>query len=145
MQRAIPCTIMRGDTSKGLYFDTRDLPADPAARNRVLLAAIGSLDARQIDGVPSTAAPIPPDFLDVAGSACGALLPTGRLLDRVARSEVTCIDNGMPVVLMRAADLGKTGDETVDAPQVTAQRAALLRKLMRGEIYVPASLWEGLP
>jgi 4-oxalomesaconate tautomerase len=28
---------------------------------------------------------------------------------------VTCIDNGMPVVLMRAADLGKRGDESPEA------------------------------
>jgi 4-oxalomesaconate tautomerase len=68
-------------------------------------------DAR-IDGVPGTAAPIPVDFLDVAGGSCGALLPTGRTRDVIEGVEVTCIDNGMPVVLMRAADLGKTGHES---------------------------------
>src|SRR5256886_5706340 len=51
------------------------------------------------------------DFLDVAGSSCGSLLPTGSPIDRIAGLELTCIDNGMPVVLMRAADLGKRGDE----------------------------------
>ena len=51
MQRAIPCTLMRGGTSKGLYFHERDLPADQAVRDRVLLAAMGSPDVRQIDGV----------------------------------------------------------------------------------------------
>src|SRR5277367_4642571 len=51
MLRAIPCTLMRGGTSKGLYFHRRDLPADPATRDRVLLAAMGSPDVRQIDGV----------------------------------------------------------------------------------------------
>ena len=51
MLRGIPCTLMRGGTSKGLYFHARDLPADPAARDRILLAAMGSPDARQIDGV----------------------------------------------------------------------------------------------
>ena len=50
-QRAIPCIIMRGGTSKGPYFQAKDLPADPAARDRVLLAAMGSPDARQIDGL----------------------------------------------------------------------------------------------
>ena len=51
MLRAIPCTLMRGGTSKGLYFHARDLPGDVAARNRVLLAAMGSPDVRQIDGM----------------------------------------------------------------------------------------------
>lgn len=67
-------------------------------------------DAR-IDGVPGTAAPVALDFLDVAGSSCGALLPTGSLLDVVNDIEVTCIDNGMPVVILRASDVGKTGYE----------------------------------
>jgi len=68
-------------------------------------------DAR-IDGVPGSAAAIPIDFLDVAGSSCGKLFPTESNLDRIEGIEVTCIDNGMPVVLMRAADLGKRGDES---------------------------------
>lgn len=214
MLSAIPCTLMRGGTSKGLYFDAAALPADRNARDRVLLAAMGSPDLRQIDGVggahpltskvavisrsrrsdadvdylflqvavdkaevsdaqncgnilagvgpwaiengmvaataevthvrihmvntgsiavahvptprgvveyegetridgvPGTAAAIPLEFLDVAGSSCGALLPTGQASDRIDGIDVTCIDNGMPVVLMRAADLGVSGDET---------------------------------
>lgn len=213
-QTAIPCTVMRGGTSKGLYFRLADLPADRATRDAVLLAAMGSPDPRQIDGmggahpltskiavvgppthpdadvdylflqavvdeariddgqncgnllagigafaieegmfpaqdgvtnvrinmlntkslavaaiqtpggkvrydgdaridgVPGTAAPVPIDFLDVAGSSCGALLPTGAARDVVDGIEVTAIDNGMPVVVMRAADFGKTGYET---------------------------------
>ena len=50
-QRAIPCLFMRGGTSRGPYFCSGDLPADAAARDRVLLAVMGSPDARQIDGV----------------------------------------------------------------------------------------------
>jgi 4-oxalomesaconate tautomerase len=65
-----------------------------------------------IDGVPGTAAPVTLDFLDVAGSVCGALLPTGNTSDMVDGVEVTCIDNGMPVVILRAADFGKSGAET---------------------------------
>jgi 4-oxalomesaconate tautomerase len=68
----------------------------------------------RIDGVPGTAAPIPLSFSDTAGSTCGALLPTGRAVDVVNGIEVTCIDNGMPVVVMRAADVGRTGYETRD-------------------------------
>jgi 4-oxalomesaconate tautomerase len=65
-----------------------------------------------IDGVPGTSAPIVCNYLDVAGSATGSLLPTGRMLDVVDGVEVTCIDNGMPVVVLRARDLGVTGYET---------------------------------
>jgi 4-oxalomesaconate tautomerase len=228
MQTAIPCTIMRGGTSRGLYFLASDLPADGPSRDKVLLAAMGSPDARQIDGmggahpltskvaviapasrpdadvdylflqvavdkvevsdsqncgnllagvgpfaieqglvaaagdmttvrihmlntqsiavaaiqtpggqprydgdaridgVPGTAAPIPIDFLDVAGSSCGALLPTGNAKDVVNGIEVTCIDNGMPVVVMRASDFGKTGYE---APETLEADADLKAKI----------------
>ncbi|MCU0592108.1 MAG: 3-methylitaconate isomerase [Desulfobacterales bacterium] len=53
MQKRIPAVLMRGGTSKGLFFHERDLPADPAARERVILAAYGSPDPyrRQIDGI----------------------------------------------------------------------------------------------
>jgi 4-oxalomesaconate tautomerase len=51
MLKAIPCTLMCGGTSKGLYFHERDLPLQRALRDRVLLAAMGSPDVRQIDGV----------------------------------------------------------------------------------------------
>jgi 4-oxalomesaconate tautomerase len=216
MQRSIPAALMRGGSSKGLYFRADDLPAEPAARDRVLVAAMGA-DQRQIDGVggahpltskvaivgpaagagadidylfaqvvvgegrvdttpncgnmlaavgpfaietgmieaadgettvrvrmlntgnlcelivqtpgrrveyqgeakidgvPGTAAPIICNYLDVAGSVCGALLPTGNRIDVVDGIELTCIDNGMPVVCLRAADLGITGYETREA------------------------------
>ncbi len=214
MQTAIPACLMRGGTSKGLIFLADDLPNDPSLRDQVLLAAMGSPDARQIDGVggshpltskvgiisrstrpdadvdylflqvvvdkaevsdsqncgnilaavgpfalekgllepqgdltevrihmintanlaiaqvqtpggevnyegearidgvPGTAAPVLLDFLDTAGSSCGALLPTGRACDEIDGLQVTCIDNGMPVVLIAAKDLGKTGYES---------------------------------
>jgi 4-oxalomesaconate tautomerase len=224
MQTAIPCTVMRGGTSKGLYFLEHDLPADAKTRDAVLLAAMGSPDVRQIDGmggghpltskvavvsksarddvdvdylflqvvvdraevsdgqpcgnllagvgqfaiekglveagptttnvriymvntkaiavariqtpngqvnyeegdaridgVPGTAAPVMTDFLDVAGSNCGALLPTGHPVDTFDGVDVTCIDNGMPVAVMRAADLGKTGYESPEELEADAE------------------------
>src|SRR5678815_120338 len=51
MQTAIPCYMMRGGTSKGAYFLASDLPDDAAARDRILLAVMGSPDKRQIDGM----------------------------------------------------------------------------------------------
>jgi 4-oxalomesaconate tautomerase len=65
----------------------------------------------QIDGVPGRAAPVPLAFADIAGSSCGALLPTGHAVDEIDGVEVTLIDNGMPCVVLRAQDLGITGDE----------------------------------
>ena len=62
-------------------------------------------DAR-IDGVPGTAAPIPMAFQDTQGSSCGALLPSGNASDMIDGIEVTLIDNGMPVVILAAADVG---------------------------------------
>jgi len=229
--RAIPSTLMRGGTSKGLYFHAKDLPQSAPARDRALLAAMGSPDPRQIDGVggahpltskvaiigpskradadvdylflqvvvdkaqvsdsqncgnilagvgpwsiehglvriagestpvrihmlntgsiavahvptphgaveyegdaridgvPGSAAAIPIDFLDVAGSSCGSLFPTGSHLDRIAGLEVTCIDNGMPVVLMRAADLGKRGDESPEELEGDAALKARIEEI----------------
>lgn len=70
--------------------------------------------AARIDGVPGTAAPVAIDFLDAAGSVCGSLLPTGNMVDRVAGVDVTLIDNGMPVIVLSAAAVGRTGYEPRD-------------------------------
>ena len=231
MLRAIPATLMRGGTSKGLYFNGRDLPADRDARDRVLLAAMGSPDVRQIDGlggahpltskvavigpatrpeadvdylflqvvvdkaevsdsqncgnilagvgpwaiengfvpvagpttpvrihmvntgsiavasiptphgaveyegevridgVPGTAAGISIEFLDVAGSSCGALFPTGHPSDRIEGVELTCIDNGMPVVLLAAEDFGISGTESPEALEANAALRARVEKI----------------
>lgn len=66
----------------------------------------------RIDGVPGTHAPVPVEFRDTAGSSCGALLPTGNAVDVIEGVACTLIDNGMPCIVMAAADLGATGYET---------------------------------
>lgn len=66
----------------------------------------------RIDGVPGTASPVAITFRDTAGSTCGALLPTGNPADIIDGIEATLIDNGMPCVILRAADLGISGAET---------------------------------
>ena len=210
----VRCMQMRGGSSKGAYFLTEDLPADPDERNDLLLRIMGSPDGRQIDGIggghPLTSkvalvtrsavedADVDYLFLQVvpdraivsAAQTCGNLLtgvgpfaierglvaasgettevririmnptvgfaqarvrtpggrvryagdatmagtpfpaapihlefpggdspifPTGRLVDRLAGTEVTCVDAGMPVVLVRAAELGVEGTEPPDA------------------------------
>jgi 4-oxalomesaconate tautomerase len=69
----------------------------------------------RIDGVPGTAAPVGIVFSGTAGSTCGALLPTGHPVDRIAGVDATLIDNGMPSVILSAADFGLTGGEAPDA------------------------------
>jgi 4-oxalomesaconate tautomerase len=217
-ERAIPCILMRGGTSKGPFFLASDLPADVVTRDRVLLAAMGSPDLRQIDGiggadpltskvgilspstqpgvdleflfaqvsidraevdttpncgnmlaavvpfalevglldaaagsdvttarvltvntgmladitvrtpcghltyagdcaidgVPGAHAPIAINFLDIAGSVCDSLLPTGHVRDEIDGIAVTCIDNGMPVVVLAASSMDRTGYESRD-------------------------------
>ena len=213
MQHAIPYMQLRGGSSKGLYFCASDLPADPALRNKVLIAAMGADKAQIdglggadpltskvaivglsdspdadidylfaqvvvggdridttpncgnilagvapfaieaglieptgdsttvrinmlnsgsqcelvvrtpngkveyqgdacIDGVPGSGAPIACNYLNIAGSACGGLLPTGSRIDIVDGIEISCIDNGMPVVVLRAEDMGISGYES---------------------------------
>jgi 4-oxalomesaconate tautomerase len=222
---------MRGGTSKGPFFLASDLPREPALRDRVLLAVMGSPDARQIDGlggaepltskaaivsksqrpgidveflfaqvlidqpvvdispncgnmlagvgpfaierglvvasdpatrvsiymlntgnlalatvptpggevryegttaiagVPGTAAAITIDFLDTAGSVCESLLPTGRTRDRIEGVDVSCVDNGMPVVVLAARSLGKTGYESPRELDADHEFKARLEKL----------------
>lgn len=216
MQKAIPCMLFRGGTSKGTYFLDSDLPADSEKREEALLRIMGSPDPRQIDGVggahpltskvaiikkserdgidvdylfvqvvvdeartstaqncgnilagvgpfaienglveandgetvvtvfmentdsiarqriqtpegrveydgdacidgvPGTHAPIMIEFVGVAGSSCGALYPTGNVVDEVAGIKVTLVDNGMPVVMIAAESLGLAGDEAIE-------------------------------
>lgn len=66
----------------------------------------------KIDGVVGTAAPIICNYLETVGATCGALLPTGKLIDQIDGVETTCIDNGMPLVIMRASDFGLIGNES---------------------------------
>jgi 4-oxalomesaconate tautomerase len=68
----------------------------------------------RIDGVPGTAAPVPLEFRDTAGSSCGALLPTGNAVDEIEGIHCTLIDNGMPCVVFKAEDVGATGYEDRD-------------------------------
>ncbi len=226
-QIGIPCLLMRGGTSRGPYFRAEDLPADIAARDRVLLAAMGSPDIRQIDGlggadtltskvaivskskrpgvdveylfaqvdiakpivdtapscgnmlagvgpfaietgmvpardgetrvmiynvntearieaiirtpggdvqydgdaridgVPGTAAPIVLNFMDVVGSISGAMLPTGKVREEIDGVEVSCIDVAMPMIMMRATDLGITGYE--DRAAINGNKELLAR------------------
>ncbi|KTC63554.1 4-oxalomesaconate tautomerase [Pseudomonas fluorescens ABAC62] len=83
----------------------------------------------RIHGVPGTSAALIVEFEDITGSSCGALLPTGHAVDRFDGIEVTCIDNGMPVVLIRATDVGCTGDESPEQLDANVTLKALLESI----------------
>lgn len=233
MQAPIPAVFMRGGTSRGLYFDKADLPADRAAWDAILLAAFGSPDPRQIDGVggttsvtskaavvspsargdsdvdyffaqvavdrpavdygptcgnmlagvgpyaieagmaaardgetrvrihqvntgglveavvptpggrvayegdaeidgvPGTGAPILLDFTRVEGSRTGELFPTGARREAVGGVDATLVDAAMPVMILRAADLGKTGRESAAELDADGALRARLERLRR--------------
>lgn len=102
----------------------------------------------RIDGVPGSSAPVRIKFLDTAGSVAPGLLPTGAPRDHIELPEfdlsldVTCIDNGMPLVLIRAHDLGRTGAESVAAlnadtelkQRLEALRLALGHRMGLGDV-----------
>src|SRR5207245_9112234 len=96
----------------------------------------------EIAGVPGSAAPVLLRFADTAGSATGSLLPTGHVTDVIDGIEVTCVDNGMPVVVARASDLGLTGTEPAEdlaknaevADRVQALRLAAGKLMGLGDV-----------
>ncbi|MXN50717.1 4-oxalomesaconate tautomerase [Shinella sp. AETb1-6] len=79
-----------------------------------------------IDGVPGLAAPIALTFLDAAGAKTGKLFPTGNPSDIIQGIPATSIDCAIPMVLMRAEDVGVTGYE--DAASLSAN-SELIAKL----------------
>ncbi len=83
----------------------------------------------KIDGVPGTSAAVPLEFLDTAGSSCGALLPTGNAVDLIDGVECTLIDNGMPVVVMRASDMGISGTESREELEANSELRAKLEAI----------------
>jgi 2-methylaconitate cis-trans-isomerase PrpF/tripartite-type tricarboxylate transporter receptor subunit TctC len=88
-------------------------------------------DAR-IDGVAGTAAPIHLNFLDAWGAVTGQVFPTGRRIDSIDGLEVTCIDAAMPLMIVRARDLGLQGGESpveLDSNQALLDRLEALRRI----------------
>jgi 4-oxalomesaconate tautomerase len=129
-----PFAIERGLVAvKGATTDVRIFMENTG---QVAVATVQTPDGRvtyrggaRIDGVPGTAAPVPIVFADAAGSSCGALLPTGRTTDVIAGVTCTLIDNGMPCVVMRAADFGLRGDEEPRALEADATLRARIEAI----------------
>lgn len=83
----------------------------------------------EISGVPGSAAEIKLEFEDIAGASTGALLPTGRVSDVVEDTEVTLIDNGMPVVVLTTDGLGVTGYESCEELEANADLISRLERI----------------
>lgn len=84
-----------------------------------------------MDGVDGTAAPVRENFSGTVGSATGMLLPTGRVREVIGDLEVTCIDVAVPLVMVRAVDVGKTGHESkaeLDADADLIRRLEMIRR-----------------
>jgi 4-oxalomesaconate tautomerase len=79
----------------------------------------------EISGVPGTAAPVVIEFPPGAGK----LLPTGNVRDQIDGVPVTCVDNGMPTVLIEAASLNVTGYEAAAELEADEALAARLRTI----------------
>ncbi|MGP9789224.1 4-oxalomesaconate tautomerase [Roseinatronobacter sp. NSM] len=112
-----PAAIERGlvraqDGETPVRIHMRNTGEVALARVRTPDGKVSYAGETAIDGVPGHHAALPLMFENIAGSMCGALLPTGNVLDVVKGVEVTCIDNGMPIVVLRAADFGITGQES---------------------------------
>lgn len=83
----------------------------------------------EISGVPGTAAEIRIEFENIAGSSTGSLLPTGRVVDRVEDIDATMVDNGMPVVVVRASDLGVSGYESCEELEANVELTRVLERI----------------
>lgn len=113
-----------GETPVTIYMENTGQVAE--ARVKTPGGKVSYAGEARIDGVPGSSAPVPIAFRDTAGSSCGALLPTGNAVDVIEGVEVTMIDNGMPCVVLRAADMGITGAESPEALEANeALRARL--------------------
>lgn len=117
----------RGETEVRIFMENTGQVA--VARVATPSGRVTYSGVARIDGVPGMAAPVPITFADTAGSSCGALLPTGNAVDVIHGIECTLIDNGMPCLVMRAADLGVEGTEPPDALETNTELRARLEAI----------------
>ena len=82
-----------------------------------------------IDGVPGAAAAVRLDFEAISGGSCGSLLPSGRVADCIEGVDCTLVDNGMPTVVMRAADVAATGYEDCAVLEADAALRARIERI----------------
>lgn len=113
--------IATGDAETEVRIYMQNTGQIARARVATPYGKVSYVGEARIDGVPGSSAPVPITFEDTAGSSCGALLPSGNIVDVIDGVEVTLIDNGMPVVVIRADDMGISGSESRE--ELEANRA----------------------
>jgi 4-oxalomesaconate tautomerase len=116
-----------GETKVAIYMENTGQAA--VATVQTPHARVSYQGDAQIDGVPGTAAAIPLEFRDTAGSSCGALLPTGNAFDLIDGVACTLIDNGMPCVVLRAEEVGATGYEDRDSLDTATELKARIEAI----------------
>ncbi|WP_420609890.1 4-oxalomesaconate tautomerase [Candidatus Poriferisodalis sp.] len=88
-----------------------------------------------IDGVDGTAAPVDLRFRGIEGSVTGSMLPTGCAIETITAGgvavEATLIDVAMPMVMVRAADLDRTGHESPPELDGDAEFMATMEAIRR--------------
>lgn len=94
---------------------------------RMRFAADGTAEGTEIPGVDGVFPAVDLFLHDPVGSKTGKLLPTGNIVDDIDGRLVSCVDVAVPMVIMRAADFGKTAHESVDALEADANFMAALR------------------
>ncbi len=82
-----------------------------------------------IAGVPGTAVPVKENFAGTVGSKTGKLVPTGNTSEEIEGVEVTCIDVAVPMVIVPAAAVGKTGYESKAELDADAKLISRLEKI----------------
>ncbi|TJZ59113.1 4-oxalomesaconate tautomerase [Streptomyces piniterrae] len=92
--------------------------------------------AARIDGVPGSAAPVKLDLAATAGSRTGKLLPTGAVRDVVNGIEISCVDMSVPMVLIPAAALGRTGYESKQDLDADHELLARIEEIRREASHV---------
>ncbi len=116
-----------GETSVSIYMQNTGQEA--VARVSTPGGVVSYRGDASIDGVPGRAAAAAIEFRHTAGSSCGALLPTGNVVDVVGGIQVTMVDNGMPCVILRAADMGISGLESPEDLESDAELRDRLERL----------------
>jgi len=121
VQCRIPCTVMRGGTSRGLFFLEKDLPGDPKLRDRVLLAAFGSPDPKQIDGLGGA--------VSVTSNETASIHQSGK------------VTFGHPEGLMTLeVNVEHSGPEGFNVVKAGVERTA--RRIMDGYVYIPQKIFQ---